>query len=567
MRPLHSISATSVVSVLCVAPLGAQGVPQLTVFGLDYKGKSISLPDSFSAVPITEADLLVPQTLLPQLGPLQPPGIVETGGAWPQGGLSLALHPFQVGHAPLDPGAIEVDAISHGLDRRIPRQNFGPQGPIPRFAFSVGRASLGIAGLPSAPNLESERACQAAAADVYRDLGFALLPVGPGSASAGNTLLADGNGMASGNPLGCSSADFAGLGLIENSPNPASGLADNLDALDRDVPDEWLPRATRTYFSLDSGFIDPDGMQPNTGSAALHGWRGGDILYTEPGGFIGIYALATQLGLDNLGADTDDVDALAICENGNGGFQRNNAPFDWLTGDSDMLLFSVRRGSKVIGSIDCLQGLPIEPGDVLIPPLPGHAVPGILVAAEALGLHTLRSGALINVDDLDALDTLHDAPMVQEYCGSTSSVGLPCPCGNSGAPGRGCGNSSNPLGAKCWANGTPSISGDTLLVSGSGMPFSSTTTLVQGTSASAPAPFGDGLRCVSGTQRRLYTRNCYAGNIQYGAGVPGMATISATGGVVAPGTRYCQLYYRNTPVFCTSATTNTTNALAVTWVP
>lgn len=76
MRPLHSISATSVVSVLCVAPLGAQGVPQLTVFGLDYKGKSISLPDSFSAVPITEADLLVPQTLLPQLGPLQPPGIV-----------------------------------------------------------------------------------------------------------------------------------------------------------------------------------------------------------------------------------------------------------------------------------------------------------------------------------------------------------------------------------------------------------------------------------------------------------------------------------------------------------
>lgn len=545
----------------------AQGVPQLTVFGIDYKGRTISLPDSFSGVPITEADLLLPQGLLPQLGPLLTPGIAETGGVWPQGGLALALHAAAVGHAPQAPGMVEVDAISHGLDRRIPRQNAGPGGGIPRFAFSVGRASLGIAGLPSAPNVHTERGCQAAAADVYRDLGFGLLPVGPAAAPAGNTLIADGNGLATGNPLGCLSASFVGLGLLEDKSGTNVGGPDNLDALDGDVPDQWLPRATRTYFSLDAAFIDPDGLQPNTGSAAAHGWSGGDILYAEPDGTIGLYASASSLGLDILGADKDDVDALALCENGIAGFQRNHAPFDWLTGASDMLLFSVRRGSQVIGSLDCVQGLPIEPGDILMPPLPGYSVPGILVAAEALGLHTFRSGALVNIDDLDALDTLHDAPMVQEYCGSTSDQPLPCPCGNSGAPGRGCGNSVNPLGAKCWANGTPSISADTLLISGSGMPFAASTTLVQGTSATAPTPFGDGLRCVSGNQRRLYTRNCFAGNIQYGAGVPGTGLVSSTGGVVAPGTRYYQIFYRNAPVYCTPSTTNTTNALAVAWVP
>lgn len=564
---MRSVRTAPCALLLGAAPALAQGVPQLTVFGIDYKSKTIGVADSFGATPITEADLLLPQALLPQLGPLSPPGIAESGGAWPQGGLSLALHAAAIGHAPGTMGHVEVDAISHGLDRRVDRAHVGPGAPVARFAFSVDRDSIGIAGLPGAPGLVTESTCQSAAADVYRDLGFALLPAGPGAASAGNTLLADGNGLAGGNAIAsCSSTSFVGLGLDEGATSPVA-QRDNLDALDRDVPDQWLPRVTRTYFSLDSAFINPYGLMPNSGSAAAHGWRGGDILYAEPNGFIGIYALATDLGLDTLGADTDDVDALAICENGNGGFQRNNTPFDWLTGASDMLLFSVRRGSKVVGSIDCLQGLPIEPGDILVPPLQGSAVPGILVAAEALGLHTLRSGALINVDDLDALDTLHDAPLVQEYCGASSDQALPCPCGNGGAPGRGCGNSSNPLGAKCWANGTPSIAGDTLLISGSGMPFASTTTLVQGTSAVAPTPFGDGLRCVSGTQRRLYTRNCYAGNIQFGAGVPGMGSISATGGVVAPGTRYYQIFYRNTPAFCTPSTTNTTNALAVAWVP
>ncbi|MEY2745870.1 MAG: hypothetical protein RL112_912 [Planctomycetota bacterium] len=564
MRPARTAPCAL---LFCAAPALAQGVPQLTVFGIDYKSRTVGFADSFGATPITEADLLLPQALLPQLGPLLVPGIAESGGAWPQGGLSLALHAAAVGHAPNVAGLVEVDAISHGLDRRIERAWGWPGAPASRFAFSVDRDSYGIAGLPGAPNLVSEAQCGQQAADVYRDLGFALLPAGPGSAMAGNTLVVDGNGMANGNSLSnCLGAAFPGLGLGEAKLFNEPGSKDDLDALDRDVPDQWLPRATRTYFSLDSAFVNPYGMQPNTGSAAIHGWRGGDILYAEPSGFIGIYAISTDLGLDTLGADTDDVDALAICENGSGGFQRNNAPFDWLTGASDMVLFSVRRGSKVIGNTDCLQGLPIEPGDILIPPLPGYAVPGILVAAEALGLHTLRSGALINVDDLDALDTLHDEPTVQEHC-SADGGAVPCPCGNNGAPGRGCGNSFNPLGAKCWANGTASISADTLLISGSGMPFSATTTLVQGTIATAPTPFGDGLRCVSGAQRRLYTRNCYAGNVQFGHTVPGLASISSMGGLVVPGTRHYQMFYRNTVPYCTTSTTNTTNALSVSWTP
>jgi hypothetical protein len=142
-----------------------------------------------------------------------------------------------------------------------------------------------------------------------------------------------------------------------------------------------------------------------------------------------------------------------------------------------------------------------------------------------------------------------------------------CPCGNNGAPGRGCGNSVNALGAKLWTNGTPSISADTVIMSGSGMPASASAVLVQGTLGTAPVPFGDGLRCIAGVQTRLFTRNCLAGNIQYGWTVPGTGSIAAAGGVGAPGTRFYQIFYRNTAPFCTAAVLNTTNALAVTWVP
>ena len=71
----------------------------------------------------------------------------------------------------------------------------------------------------------------------------------------------------------------------------------------------------------------------------------------------------------------------------------------------DTLYFSVRRGSMVIGTPDSAFGMPIEEGDILMPPAaPGP--PALFIAAEALGLGTARSGTAgpFGPDDVDAID-------------------------------------------------------------------------------------------------------------------------------------------------------------------
>jgi len=78
---------------------------------------------------------------------------------------------------------------------------------------------------------------------------------------------------------------------------------------------------------------------------------------------------------------------------------------------ADIILFSVRRGSSVIGMPDSFRGIPIVEGDVLTIPLPTPAgglspYPAIYVTAEALGLSAIRGGVPGQEfsDDLDALD-------------------------------------------------------------------------------------------------------------------------------------------------------------------
>ena len=168
--------------------------------------------------------------------------------------------------------------------------------------------------------------------------------------------------------------------------------------------------------SLDSAFVDPRTGIPNTGSAAANTFVGGDVLRvgvaTTP---LALYASVTSLGLDRVppptggGPDTDDLDALILWKNGTAGFQPSQVPFDWLVGGRDMLILSVRRGSRVIGMPDSIFGVPIEEGDLLTTPKPiamgGVSVfPGLFIAAEHLGLATARTNMLTFGDDLDALD-------------------------------------------------------------------------------------------------------------------------------------------------------------------
>ena len=140
-----------------------------------------------------------------------------------------------------------------------------------------------------------------------------------------------------------------------------------------------------------------------------------------------MYAPAPVLGLDLVGGpDSDDLDALMIWENQMPGFQPSQGAYDWILfpNNVDMLFFSVRVGSAVIGMPDSRFGIPIEPGDILGPPLPTFAggvspFPSLWIPAEDLGLgvSVLRGGGAPFGDDMDALDFSRRKVLLEhEYC-------------------------------------------------------------------------------------------------------------------------------------------------------
>jgi hypothetical protein len=549
-------------SILVAAAMfvGARAQAQIPVFSISWNGPSISLIDSFTGTPITEGDLLIPQTFTPQLGPLPTPGIVTSAGFLAPAGLGLSTHAPCVGHPPYTPCLVEVDALSHGLDALI---QCIPGGPTHHeWAFSVSRRGIGIPGSPFPPAVWTEAPCQDEDADVYEDIGLPCGPYGLVLASgAGHTAYIDGNGL----PNCMGGGAYPGTGLIENPPPTIPG--DDLDALDDDVPDPYLSQTTCTFFSLDSGFVDPLTGFPNSGSAAANAFVGGDVLRSCPGCSPAVYAPAWMLGLDLGGSDTDDLDALALRENGIAGYQRSVTAYDWVSGGTDMLFFSVRRGSAVVGVPDSLFGLPIEPGDILVPPAAIGAPPGIWMRAENIGLSTNRGITPWIGDDLDALDTLQEPRTGTGFCGASTAT-LPCPCLNNGAPGRGCGNSVNSLGALLWANGLASISNDTVHFTASGMLGTATVILVQGTAQSSGVLAADGVRCIGGSLRRLYVRSSLCGSREFGYGVPGDQLVSVRGLITSPGTFYYQAQYRDpTTGYCTAAVANWTSAVALVWVP
>jgi hypothetical protein len=157
-------------------------------------------------------------------------------------------------------------------------------------------------------------------------------------------------------------------------------------------------------------------------------------------------------------------------------------------------------------------------------------------------------------------------PPPMPFCFGDGS-GTACPCGNAGATGNGCASSVNPAGANIASSGTPSVTNDSLVLVGSGMPNSSAL-YFQGVSriaAGAGAVFGDGLRCAGGTSLRLEEVFNFGGTSQIpSVGQPPLSI----GGAITPGAvRHYQVWYRNSANFCTSAVFNLSNGLSLTWVP
>jgi len=151
-------------------------------------------------------------------------------------------------------------------------------------------------------------------------------------------------------------------------------------------------------------------------------------------------------------------------------------------------------------------------------------------------------------------------------------TGAACPCGNSGAPGRGCENSGSTGGALLTVTGVASLSADTVQFTSSGEKPTAVSIFLQGSIPIAPIPYGDGLRCVGGDLKRLYTKAAAGGVVVAPQGAE--LSISARSAQLnAPiplgATRPYQVYYRDGAAnFCAprmGSSFNVSNGFLVAW--
>lgn len=157
---------------------------------------------------------------------------------------------------------------------------------------------------------------------------------------------------------------------------------------------------------------------------------------------------------------------------------------------------------------------------------------------------------------------------VTPFCFGDASL-APCPCVNTGSAGHGCNNSANTGGARLSWSGQAFVANDTLRFDVSSLPGGSSAMLYQGAAVTQQgySYFGDGIQCISGQILRLDTGSASgSGALAFGYGVTGSAPISQLGQVTGGGTyRHYQVWYRNSPEFCTPAAFNLSNGLTARW--
>lgn len=597
-----ALARIAVPALACTGLAGGALAQQQVHFSVDWMGPTVGVPDGATLTPITEGDILVPTPPAIGFAPLPAPSTAYHAGFAPIPGLGLVGHAGCVGHPGGTPCTVEVDALSFGQDQLI------QLGVVfmNSLAFSTDEFAVGFAGLPAPPTIWTEAPVGDLCADILVDagLGFFPAPAPFGAVTPGSVAFLDGDGAISGAP-----SLYPGIGLRE--PRPPSPFpvkpGDNLDALEIDPGSATgAPPPLGFFFSLDAGWIDPLTGIPHSGSAAAHGFAAADVLNTPVPGFPPlVYAPGPLLGLDLIGPGQDDLDALILVENGVPGYQPSMSPGDWgAAGGSDMLLFSVRRGSLVVGMPDSLSGTPIEPGDVLSTPVPTFLggvspFPSIVIAAENLGLSTLRSGGPGPFgDDLNALDNIKpffdcDGNGVEDAidialggAADTNGNGIPdscepgtgityscfCPaplgpCGNHDAT-AGCRNSSG-LGALMTATGSNSVGADDLVLTTTQAPINVNGILFMGDATILPTPFGDGRRCVSGNLARYPFQNSGGtGTFTYGPGLSAysIGNFPVINHLLAGTTWNFQMWFRDPPGPCGNGF-NLSNMTTVPFVP
>ncbi len=168
-----------------------------------------------------------------------------------------------------------------------------------------------------------------------------------------------------------------------------------------------------------------------------------------------------------------------------------------------------------------------------------------------------------------------DSCEYSSLCWPANGGTLSCPCSNPpAANGRGCDNSSATGGAKLDASGAASLLTDDLVFAASALKPTATCTVWQSTGTSPTGiQMGQGVRCGTGTLKRLYAKTAVNGVIQAPAGAdPHVSARSASLGdpLFAGQHRYYFVSYRDPGVLggCSSLLTfNVTQMLDVVWTP
>jgi hypothetical protein len=200
--------------------------------------------------------------------------------------------------------------------------------------------------------------------------------------------------------------------------------------------------------------------------------------------------------------------------------------------------------------------------------LPSISRDGRFVAFHSRSWNLVPNDSNAAVQDVFVRDR---APSIVPFCSGDGTAGA-CPCGNSGAEGHGCQNSASTGGAILGASGAPSLAHDSLSLASTGGLPSSTCIFLQGSLSIAPVSYGDGLRCIGGSIKRLYLRGASGGAVT--APIGGELAVSARSAALADtiptgASRYYQVFYRDpNPSFCPAPAGNTWNVssgVAVAW--
>jgi hypothetical protein len=173
-------------------------------------------------------------------------------------------------------------------------------------------------------------------------------------------------------------------------------------------------------------------------------------------------------------------------------------------------------------------------------------------------------------DDIDLADGTSldsDQDGVPDECGAGTpfclgdGTGPSCPCGNFGASGEGCTNSTG-SGALLFTFGTNSIGNDDLGFNGSQLPPGKPSMVFSGNAQTIVTPFGDGTRCVGGAIKR------HSVLIASGAGTATwVPSLQPVGGWGSGDTRYFQIWYRDPVAGPCAGLFNTSSGVIVTFVP